>query len=165
MEGFSMGGFGAALYAAKHTELFSAVLEYGGALSRWQDLVQFNNAVADEMYNEVEANFLPYSLWDVTAANAAAIRTQLNYKMIVGDADGQMQSNVRFRDFLLSLNIDPQFQVLPGVEHLGGQYLEEGSGLAFLNDHFASVPEPAGPMFLAFAAGFMPRRRARRRAV
>ena len=98
MEGFSMGGFGAAMYTAKHPELFSAVVEYGGALSTWQNLVQFNNAVAVEMYNTVEANFLPYSLWDLTAANAEALRTDVNYKMIVGDADSQYQSNVRFRD-------------------------------------------------------------------
>jgi S-formylglutathione hydrolase FrmB len=59
MEGFSMGGFGAAMYTAKHPELFSAVVECGGALSKWQDLVNFNNAVADDMYDLNEANFLP----------------------------------------------------------------------------------------------------------
>jgi endo-1,4-beta-xylanase len=139
MEGFSMGGFGAAMYTAKHPELFSAIVEYGGALSTWQNLVQFNNAVAVEMYNSVEANFRPYSLWDLTTANAAALQTQVNYKMIVGDADSQYQSNIRFRDRLLELGIDPHFQVLPGVEHLGGSYLTEGSGLRFLSEHFASM--------------------------
>jgi S-formylglutathione hydrolase FrmB len=164
MEGFSMGGFGAAMYTAKHPELFSAVLEYGGALSRWQDLVQFNNAVAVEMYDAVEANWLPYSLWDQTAANAEALRTRVNYKMIVGDADPQLQSNIRFRDYLLSLNIDPQFQILPGVEHQGGQYLAEGSGLRFLNDHFNSVPEPTGLVPLAMATHVIAMRRRRRQA-
>ena len=99
---------------------------------------QFNNAVAVEMYNAMEANFLPYSLWDLTTANAAALRSDVNYKMIVGDADSQYQSNVRFRDHLQSLGIDPQFQVLPGVEHVGGAYLSEGSGVRFLSEHFAS---------------------------
>ncbi len=125
MEGFSMGGFGAALYTAKRPDLFSAVVEYGGALSTWQNLTQFNAAVASEMYNTVEANWLLFSLWDQTTANAAALRTTVNYKMIVGDKDSQYQSNVRFRDHLLSLNIDPHFQVLPGVEHQGGSYLSE----------------------------------------
>jgi endo-1,4-beta-xylanase len=138
MEGFSMGGFGAALYAVKHPELFSAVVEYGGALATWQNLVQFNNAVATEMYNGMQTNFLPYSLWDVTTANAAAVRDQINYKIIVGDADSQYQSNVRFRDHLVGLGIDPQFQVLPGVEHVGGAYLSEGSGLRFLSQHFTA---------------------------
>lgn len=148
MEGFSMGGYGATMYTAKHTELFSAVVEYGGALSKWADLVSFNPAVASGMYNSVEANFLPYSLWDLTAQNANALRTTVNYKMIVGDADPQQSSNQRLRDYLLSLNIDPHYQVLPGVAHLGDVYYQEGSGLQFLNTHFANAPEPAGVALL-----------------
>jgi S-formylglutathione hydrolase FrmB len=139
MEGFSMGGFGAAMLAAKRTDLFSAIVEYGGALSTWQNLVQFNNAVAVEMYNSVEANFQPYSLWDVTDANAVAIRSSLNYKMIVGDSDSQYNSNTRWRDHLLSLNIDPHFQIVAGAEHVATDYLNDASGLHFLSDHFASV--------------------------
>ena len=144
MEGFSMGGFGAAMLTAKHTELFSAVVEYGGALSTWQNLVQFNNAVATEMYNNVEANFLPYSLWDLTSANATPLRASVDYKMIVGDADLQYQSNTRFRDNLISLGIDPHFQVLTGVEHQGGSYLADGSGLSYLSAHFASKFQQKG---------------------
>lgn len=144
MEGFSMGGFGASMLTAKHPELFSAVVEYGGALSTWQNLVQFNNAVALEMYNGVQTNFTPYSLWDQTAANATALKNDVNYKMIVGDADSQYQSNIRFRDNLLSLGIDPQFQVLAGVGHVGGSYLTEGSGLRFLSAHFAANLQQAG---------------------
>jgi enterochelin esterase-like enzyme len=144
MEGFSMGGYGAGLYAAKHPERFSAIVEYGGALATWQNLVQFGNAVATEMYNAMEANFLPYSLWSVTSANASVIRDEVNYKMIVGDADSQYLGNVRFRDHLISLGIDPQFQVLPGVEHVGGAYLNEGSGLQFLSQHFAASFQRSG---------------------
>ena len=158
MEGFSMGGFGAAMYAAKHPELFSAVVESGGALSRWQDLVNFNNAVADEMYDLNEANFLPHSLWTLTGANADAIRTSINYKMIVGDADPQEASNARFRDYVMSLGIDPHYQVLPGVAHVGGTYFAEGSGVRFLGQHFASIPEPAACGFASLALLFAARR-------
>jgi S-formylglutathione hydrolase FrmB len=139
MEGFSMGGYGAVLYAAKHPELFSASVEYGGPLGQWQDLMRFNRPVAEEMFDAVEANYLPYSIWDVTTSNAAALRTQVNFKMIVGDQDAQLQSNLRFRDHLQNLGIDPHFQILPGVEHVGGAYLSEASGLRFLSQHFASM--------------------------
>ena len=162
MEGFSMGGFGAAMYTAKHPELFSCVVEYGGALSTWQDLAQFNSAVAQEMYNTSEANFRPYSLWDLTGQNAATLRAQVSYKMIVGSADGQQQSNVRFRDYLSSLSIDPHYQVLPGITHNGTAYFAEGSGLRFLEDQFArgdgpgrtkytmvQIPEPGSLALLA----------------
>ena len=151
MEGFSMGGFGAAMYAAKHTAQFSAVVEYGGALSKWTDLMTFNAPVASSMYNNVEANFIPYSLWDQTGLHANELHTTVDYKMIVGDADPQQTSNQRFRDYLLSLNIDPHYQVLPGVAHLGDDYYQEGSGLKFLDNHFASVPEPAAAGTLSAA--------------
>ena len=76
------------------------------------------------------------------------------------DADGQQQSNQRFRDYLLSLNIDPHYQVLPGVQHLGDDYYEEGSGLEFLDNHFVSVPEPAAAWTLCLiAAAVIPARR------
>ena len=154
-----MGGFGASMYAAKHPELFSAIVEYGGALSKWQDILNFDDETALNMYNNTESNFLPYSLWDLTTANATAIRTTINYKMLVGDADGQQNSNQRFRDHLLSLNIDPHYQVLPGIAHVQGDYFAEGSGLEFLDNHFGSVPEPTGAgVMLLFALALRRRR-------
>jgi enterochelin esterase-like enzyme len=148
MEGFSMGGFGAAMYAAKHPELFSAVAESGGALSDWPTLTQFNAAVAENMYDTVEANWLPYSLWDLSAQNAAAL-AQLNYLMVVGDADPLEQGNIRFRNHLNSLGVFPEFHILPGIPHAGGAYFNEGTVLQFLGDHFAAtVPEPGSALTL-----------------
>lgn len=174
MHGFSMGGFGAMMYAAKHPELFSAVVEYGGALSKWSDLTNFNHAVAKEMYDDVEANWIDYSLWDQTTRNANALRPALRYKMIVGDADPLQQSNARFRDHLNSLNINPNYQVLPGVAHNGQAYFAEGSGLQFLNAHFARTPSPGHtaypivpvpePMSLSMLTVFAPLAARRRRA-
>jgi len=144
MEGFSMGGFGAAMYTAKHPELFSAVVEYAGALSTWSNLVMFNNSVAVNMYNSVESNFTPFSLWDQTDLHAAAIKAQVNYKMIVGDADSQYNSNTRWRDHLMGLGIDPHFQVLPGVSHVQSAYANDGTGIKYLSEHFATAFRVAG---------------------
>lgn len=144
MEGFSMGGFGAAMYTAKRPDLFSAVVEYAGALSTWDNLVMFNNAVAVNMYNTTQNNFTPYSLWDQTDVNANTIKTQINYKMIVGDADSQYNSNTRFRDHLIGLGIDPHFQVLPGVQHVQSSYATDGTGIKYLSSHFADIFRRAG---------------------
>jgi endo-1,4-beta-xylanase len=177
IEGFSMGGFGAAMYAAKRADLFSAVVEYGGALTTWSDLVQFNNAVAQEMYNGVESNFTPYSLWDQTALNAPMISRYLDYQMLVGDADPQMQSNTRFRDYLHTLGIQPDFRILPGINHDGRAYFANGTGLRFLADHFARqnnsglpqrdrfvlLPEPNAGAWLFISLPLAMRRRAPQR--
>jgi len=144
MEGFSMGGFGAAMYIAKRPELFSAVVEYGGALSTWDNLVMFNNSVAVNMYNSTESNFIPYSLWDQTDLHAMTIKTDVNYKMIVGDADSQLGSNTRWRDHLIGLGIDPHFQLLPGVQHVQSSYASDGTGIKYLSDHFAAAFRRAG---------------------
>lgn len=153
LEGFSMGGFGSALYGAKRTDLFSATLLMGAVLPTWADLIRKEADTSLEMYNNVESNWLPYSAYDVTAVNATAIKETVNYKMIVGDADGHRTGNVRFRDYLISLGIDPQFQWLPGVTHSGGLYLQEGSGLQFLNDHFLGGDEPPPPVPVAGLKG------------
>lgn len=163
IEGFSMGGFGSGLLAAKNSELFSATLLEGAAVPTWSKLMIKEPDVSLEMYNNVEANWLPYSLWDQTRVNAAKIAATVNYKMIVGDHDGQMANNLKFRDFLLSLGIDPKFQVAVNVGHGGSMYIKEGSGLTFLHQHFlskqaaaagvklAAVPEPATAALLGMA--------------
>lgn len=176
VEGFSMGGFGAGLLAAKASNLFSATLLEGSAVPNWSKLLVKEPDVSLGMYNNVEANWLPYSLWDQTSANAAKIAATVNYKMIVGDHDGQMANNLKFRDFLLSKGIDPKFQVAVNVGHGGSMYIKEGSGLTFLHQHFlskraaaagvklAAVPEPAAAGLLAMAGvALMPRRRSSRR--
>jgi hypothetical protein len=112
-------------------------LIHGGVLPTWSDMLRKEPEIALEMYNMQEANWLPYSVYDATRANAAAIDSMVNYKMIAGDADGHIRGMVRFRDLLISLGIDPQFELIPGVSHLGGLYLRDGTGLRFLNDHFS----------------------------
>ena len=67
------------------------------------------------------------------------VKTQINYKMIVGDADSQFNSNTRFRDHLIGLGIDPHFQVLPGVGHVQSAYATDGTGIKYLSSHFAAA--------------------------
>ena len=170
VEGFSMGGFGAGLYAATAPELFSAALLEGAAVPTWVKLVRKEPEVSLEMYNNVESNWLPYSLWDQTAARAATIAATVDYKMVCGDHDGQLANNVTFSNYLLSLGIDPKFQVLTNVGHGGTMYIQEGSGLAFLNQHFLrarksgpslrAVPEPTA-LALGVAAALLRLRRRR----
>jgi hypothetical protein len=136
VEGFSMGGFGAGMFAATNSKLYSATLLSGAVVPTWDKLLVKQPAVALEMYNDVESNFLPYSLWDTTTANAPTIAATVDYKMVCGDLDGQLSNDMKFANYLLSLGIDPKFQILPGVSHGGSMYIHDPTGLVFLNQHF-----------------------------
>jgi hypothetical protein len=133
------------------------------------------------MYNNVQSNFLPYSLWDTTAANASALVKTVDYKMVCGDHDGQLSNNQLFANYLLSLGINPKLQILPNVGHAGSMYIHDPTGLAFLNQHFLksqqmpihlvqaqqmalvarAVPEPSAWVLLASASAVLVGRRRR----
>jgi enterochelin esterase-like enzyme len=162
VEGFSMGGFGAGMFAATNSKLFSATLLEGAVVPTWPKMLVKQPDVAAEMYNNVQANFLPYSLWDTTAADAAALAKTVDYKVVCGDHDGQLSNDQTFANYLKSLGINPQFQILPGVGHGGSMYIKDGTGIAFLNQHFLkaqkmalaahAVPEPSAWVLLASAS-------------
>jgi enterochelin esterase-like enzyme len=139
LEGFSMGGFGSGMLAATKTQLFSATVLSGAVVPTWAKLLIKQPDVAAEMYNNVEANWLPYSLWDTTAANSASIAARVDYKMLCGDKDGQLANNKKFANYLISLGIDPQFQILPGVAHGGSMYMQNGTAIIFLSQHFLNT--------------------------
>jgi endo-1,4-beta-xylanase len=141
IDGFSMGGYGALMYAAQRTDLFSAVVGYAGALADWQGLIP---SIKQEMYNNVEANFTPFSLWDVTAQNHELMRARLDMLMICGAADTLLARNRQYNVYLETLGIDVPLHEIPGVGHDGAALYRTGRGLAFLDQHFRSVGGPIG---------------------
>ena len=141
IDGFSMGGFGAMMFAAKRTDLFSAVVGYGGAYLSWPGLLP---TVKSEMYNNTQANFTPFSVYDQTQLNAAVIARDLKIRMLVGGDDPIRFGNQTFNTFLNN-TLSPHgmanvpLTVVPGIGHDGKLMYETGIGLEFLDEHFGSV--------------------------
>ena len=71
--GFSMGGFGALEYLSKFPDMFCCGVSLDGALFDWADMIARVPDVASDMFNSVESNFIPYSVWDNVTINADAI--------------------------------------------------------------------------------------------
>jgi len=132
IEGFSMGGYGATMLGAKHPDLFGAIVEYSGALAEWSDM---HAGAKHEMFNDDIENFKPFSVWELSKANAGKL-AQVEYLIVVGDQDQEYKNNVRFHEFLSSIGIKHQFVVLPGFGHYGPRYAEEGTGTRFLSNFF-----------------------------
>lgn len=61
IQGFSMGGWGAALYGLKFPELFSISVNYDGSLHTWTTLRDSRRAIAEEIFSLDEQRFDRYS--------------------------------------------------------------------------------------------------------
>jgi enterochelin esterase-like enzyme len=123
LDGFSMGGYGAARLGFKYPELFRAVSMMGaGPLQetltrtprasgqRAEDLLQ-------GVYGGDQANFKAVSPRRHAADNAARIARASRVRMVIGDRDETYANNRAFHEYLEALGIPHEWIVLPGVGH------------------------------------------------
>ena len=86
VQGFSMGGYGAVLYFAKHPTLFCKAVSYDGALHNWPTLVANRPDIAEEIFDNDEAYFnTSGSPWTYLEANAALWQSDTALSVVVGD--------------------------------------------------------------------------------
>ncbi|MGH9673944.1 MAG: alpha/beta hydrolase [Bryobacteraceae bacterium] len=127
IEGFSMGGRGAAHLGLEYPELFGAVSILAGALTGPEFFSKFNNG---EMYHRVfDSNpeyFRQHDPPDVAEKNAATIRGKTLVRILVGDQDTMgnqvpgftcYQFNINFHETLERLRIPHEYKVVPGARH------------------------------------------------
>jgi len=125
IEGFSMGGYGAARLGFKHHHLFSAVSILGGGPLQQEfnvnDTPRANPREAqlllDTVYGGDQEYFRAQSPWVLAHQNADALRRSTRVRQVVGDRDGTLDNNRRFAARLTQLEIPHTFTVLPGVGH------------------------------------------------
>jgi enterochelin esterase-like enzyme len=103
LQGFSMGGYGALMYAAKHPGLFGAVTDIGGALQG----ARYNNF--GEMYDSKEEHYRPFDLWRLAAQNQGSLRT-MRIAIWIGSADIVRGSNEQFHAELTRLEIPHDYR-------------------------------------------------------
>lgn len=115
IEGFSMGGFGAAHLGFKYPELFGVVALDSAAL--------FDESKEDSYLND-------NSPWNLAIRNAAAIRSRTRIRMAVGEEDSLLGLHRDYHLLLQALGIPHEHAVCPGVGHDEiGLYRQLGSQL------------------------------------
>ena len=132
IEGYSMGGFGAARLSFKYPELFGAVSIMAGALLDTE-------SVASSMHPELfvknfdgnKAYFHANSPWVLVHENAGAIRGRTFVRIGVGELDGLYERNQTYHELLSRLKIENEFIPVPGVAHNGRQFYEKIASTAF----------------------------------
>lgn len=149
IEGFSMGGFGAAKFATKYPDRFCVCVIYDGALLKWPVVQQRHASVASEVFNNSSARFDQFSAWHWTPANAEALRSGVPFRQVVGALTA---NNREFRDTLVASGITPSY-VETGAPHNLQPLLDQGGAesWAFIGAAFAKAgngipPPPTVPV-------------------
>jgi len=117
VEGFSMGGSGAAKWGFKYPELFGTVSILAGALHDVARLQQRDGGAGlREIYGGVE-RFNENNPWLLVEKNLSAIRNRTAIRIVVGERDGLKQANQRYHELLDKLGLEHEFHVIPEVPH------------------------------------------------
>lgn len=124
LEGFSMGGYGAARLGFKYPELFGAVSNFAGgpldlefAGPRATQNPRERSTILNTTYGGDLRYFAAQSPLTLMEAHREALQKNLNLRMVVGSLDETADLNRDFSNQLTRLGIPHTFQKIPGVEH------------------------------------------------
>ena len=147
LDGFSMGGYGAARFGFRYPELFQNVSMMGaGPMQETLDRtprassVQAKSLLRD-VYGGKQARFLAVSPRRYAEQNATTLARGSRLRLVIGDRDETFESNRNFHDHLMRLGIPHQWIVLPGIGHdpMGVLAAMGDQHWAFYRDAFAAV--------------------------
>ena len=116
IEGYSMGGFGAAHLGFKYPELFGTVVINAGALIE-PGLPLMHDVFGDDT-KRAEADH-PMQL---ARANADKLRGHTHIRIGCGALDNLLSKNKALHELLDQLNIENQFEIVPDVAHDSPNY-------------------------------------------
>jgi len=123
IEGFSMGGYGAARLGFKFPELFEAVSALaGGPLQKELTVSPRVSEVTRQqllhvIYGDDCEYFQAQSPWRLAEDNVSALQYNVTIRQVVGDLDETLPANQELDAHLTDLGIPHTFTVLPGVKH------------------------------------------------
>ena len=117
IEGFSMGGSGAAKLGFKHPELFGAISIFAGALHTADTLGQCNGSMLQDVYGGRERFDAESNSWLLAERNADAVRGRTPIRITVGTRDPTRGMNVAYHELLERLHIEHDFRQIEGAPH------------------------------------------------
>jgi endo-1,4-beta-xylanase len=127
IQGFSMGGFGAAKFIAKYPELFATAVLYDAAILKWSDLRLLFPSIASGVFGNDESYFNQYSPWYWTPVNAAKLKDSVRIRFVVGQYP---VLNTPYRDLLISYSIPREYYETGCSHDLACLYSRDGMSTA-----------------------------------
>ena len=123
LDGYSMGGYGAARLGFSYPELFRGVSIMGGGPLQ-AELVQAPRAgrrraeeVLQRVYGGDQEYFRSVSPRRIAERHADRLKNDLVIRQVCGDRDETFRVNTEFHEHLERLGIPHSWRVLPGVDH------------------------------------------------
>ena len=117
IEGFSMGGYGAAFLGVKYRELFSSVSILAGALHTPETFRERRQAIYENVFSSDGEYAARRSPWTVIRENAGAIRDHSKMRVFVGAEDGLLEWNRNYHELLDELGIEHDWGIVPDSPH------------------------------------------------
>ncbi|MCX7974420.1 MAG: alpha/beta hydrolase-fold protein [Candidatus Aminicenantes bacterium] len=134
IQGFSMGGFGAAKFLTKFPDLFNAAIIYDGAMLNWEILAIAQALIASTIFANNEAYFNEFSPWFQAEKNKIKLKSRTRVRMVVG---ALVTWNRNFLSYLNELAIPVEYVETPCLHDLSCLLNYEGlSSASFLADCF-----------------------------
>ena len=134
VEGFSMGGYGAAHLGFKHPDLFGMVSIRSGALTdsvEWGELHEPQGGRRKMMLAAPKAYFDATDLATIIRRNVDAIRGRTKIRLSVGSEDSLRPNNLAMHEFLAELKIEHEWEVVAGVPHDANRFYHAVGDRAF----------------------------------
>lgn len=140
IEGYSMGGFGAARLGFKYPELFGAVSIMAGALLDTESAATtMHSELFEKNFGGSKAYFHAGSPWVLPEQNLDKIRSRVFVRIGVGDRDGLFERNLTYHEMLDRLGVANAFFAVPGVAHNQRLFYEKlgADAFAFYREAFS----------------------------
>jgi endo-1,4-beta-xylanase len=116
VEGFSMGGFGAAHLAFKYPDVFGVAVIDAGAFNTLESFKAGIPTITAKMLGDAEY-FDRNDPMILIRQNAEKIRGRVRIRIAVGDQDGLQPVAQQLHETMKTLRIDHEYEVVPGVGH------------------------------------------------
>jgi uncharacterized protein (DUF1684 family)/enterochelin esterase-like enzyme len=117
LEGYSMGGFGAAHLGFRYPDLFGAVSIMAGALLDDDSAASMHPELFEKNFGGSKAYFHAGSPWVLAEKNAGRMRGRTFVRMGIGDRDPLLERNRDFDRLLTRLQIGHEFFTVPHPAH------------------------------------------------
>jgi enterochelin esterase family protein len=129
IQGFSMGGYGASVYAVKYPELFGLCINYDGAMRNWESMNRASKnwpAVAPVMFNNDSIYYdHTASPWTLVERNREKIKDKVIFRTLVGSLGDRL---LKWKKHLDSLEIDMDYIETKCGHNLPCLHKEAGEG-------------------------------------